>query len=60
MSITMLENIDIECLINWIDPEWKRHFGHLDDALAAYTHPKWGLTPKEMVDAINESGARND
>lgn len=56
----MPENIDINCLVEWIDPDWRDHFGHIDQAVACYTHPRTGMSPKELRDAINESGARHD
>lgn len=56
----MPENIDIYCLVEWIDPDWRDHFGHIDQAVACYTHPRTGMSPKELRDAINESGARHD
>ena len=49
-----MDNIDLYCLLNWIDPDWRDHFIDPERALASYS----ALTDEEMETAIEESGAR--
>jgi len=59
----ILGKVDLDCLLEYMDPEWKRHFGRVEDgqsyyasevAFAFYTED---MPLTELRQIIKESGA---
>ena len=54
----VLESIDVECFLNWQDPEWASHYNP-DKDIAFDLMVKF-MDPELVMKAIKESGARNE
>ena len=54
---TLLENVDMHCLIEWIDPDWRDHYIDPQHAFDFYAN---GVPEEVLEKLIRESGARND
>lgn len=44
--------LDIEAIVEWLDPDWRDHFIDLDQAAEHYQH----YAPSEWADAVKEIG----